>query len=136
MAASPRMGSRSGAPRTAPDSAPAPRANRAVKVIYVMGAGHSGSTILGVALGNCEGSFYAGEVDEWLITSGEPGVGGIERKEFWGEVAERMRETEAAQLFGGEVNRLIERSSALLRPSRWGARRALRRRYRAVAGEL
>jgi len=39
-------------------------------VIYVMGAGHSGSSILGVALGNCAGVFYAGEVDEWLLKGG------------------------------------------------------------------
>ncbi len=136
MAASQRTDSRPEAQEGAADSDPGPRAIGRPKVIYVMGAGHSGSTILGVALGNCADSFYAGEVDEWLITSGEPGVGGVERREFWGSVAERMRDTEAAQLFGGEANRLIERSSSLLRPSGWSRRRALRRRYRAVAGEL
>ena len=38
-------------------------------MIYVMGAGHSGSTILGVALGNCAETLYAGEVEEWLQAS-------------------------------------------------------------------
>lgn len=106
------------------------------KVVYVMGAGHSGSTILGLALGNCSDSFYAGEVDEWLITAGAPSLGGAERTEFWTKVREAMRATRAEQLFGGQVNRLVERSSALLRPSRWPARRALLRPYRKVAGQL
>ncbi len=35
-----------------------------------MGAGRSGSTILGVTLGNCENLFYAGELDKWLLMSG------------------------------------------------------------------
>ncbi|HUA74449.1 MAG TPA: sulfotransferase [Solirubrobacteraceae bacterium] len=117
---------------TAPERAPIGKP----KVIYVMGAGHSGSTILGVALGNCSDSFYAGEVDEWLINGGMPGVGGTERGEFWAQVRERMRDSEAEQLFGGVVNRAIERSSSLLRPDAWLRRRALRRRYREVADAL
>ncbi len=107
-----------------------------LKVIYIMGAGHSGSTILGLALGNCSDSFYAGEVDEWLVTSGAPNLGGAERSEFWGRVREAMRATRAEELFGGQVNRLVERSSTLLRPRRWSARSALLRPYREVAGQL
>ncbi len=106
------------------------------KVVFVMGAGHSGSTILGLALGNCSDSFYAGEVDEWLVTAGAPSLGGAERTEFWAKVREQMRTTRADELFGGQVNRLVERSSALLRPRRWSARRALLRPYREVAGQL
>jgi len=106
------------------------------KVVYVMGAGHSGSTILGLALGNCSDSFYAGEVDEWLVTSGAPSLGGAERTEFWGKVREAMCATRAEELFGGQVNRLVERSSALLRPRRWSDRRALLRPYREVAEQL
>lgn len=106
------------------------------KVIYVMGAGHSGSTILGVALGNCSDSFYAGEVDEWLITAGAAAHGGTERTRFWQRVDEAMRTTDAQKLFGAEVNRLIERSSAVLRFDRWPARRALLDRYRQVTEDL
>lgn len=106
------------------------------KVVYVMGAGHSGSTILGLALGNCSDSFYAGEIDEWLAISGTPSLGGAERTKFWSEVREAMRDSGARELFGGEVNRLIERSSSLLRVDRWPARRALLRRYREVSEEL
>jgi hypothetical protein len=42
------------------------------KVFYVMGAGRSGSTILGVALGNCEGVVFAGELDKWFAREGIP----------------------------------------------------------------
>jgi hypothetical protein len=101
-----------------------------------MGAGHSGSTILGLALGNCSDSFYAGEVDEWLQVSGTPSLGGAERTEFWGEVREAMRDVDAQELFGGQVNLLVERSSSLLRLDRWSARRGLLRRYRQVSQEL
>jgi hypothetical protein len=117
-------------------SAPAQAPSEAPKVIYVMGAGHSGSTILGLALGNCSDSFYAGEVDEWLLVSGTPSLGGAERTEFWGEVREAMRDAGAQELFGGEVNRLIERSSSLLRLDRWPVRRAKLRRYRQVSEDL
>ncbi len=120
----------SGEPAARADASPHP------KVVYVMGAGHSGSTILGLALGNCSDSFYAGEVDEWLITSGVPSLGGAERNEFWGRVREAMSPTRAEELFGGRVNRLVERSSSLLRPCGWMARRALLRPYREVAGQL
>ncbi len=108
----------------------------APKVIYVMGAGHSGSTILGLALGNCSDSFYAGEVDEWLLVSGKPSLGGAERAKFWDDVREAMRDSGAQELFGGRVNRLIERSSSLLRFDRWGERRATLRRYRQISAGL
>lgn len=106
------------------------------KVVYVMGAGHSGSTILGLALGNCSDSFYAGEVDEWLLVSGKPSLGGAERTKFWKHVREAMRDSGAQELFGSEVNRLIERSSSLLRFDRWSERRASLRRYGQVSEAL
>jgi Sulfotransferase family len=108
----------------------------AQKVVYVMGAGHSGSTILGLALGNCSDSFYAGEVEEWLVISGTPSRGGSERAEFWGAVRESMRDSGAHELFGDRANRLIERSSALLRLDRWPARHAMLRRYREISEDL
>jgi len=105
-------------------------------VVYVMGAGHSGSTILGVALGNFPGFFYAGEVEEWLAASARPARGGSQRNAFWTAVREEMQRTPADDVFGTEVNRLIERSSALLRVDRWAARRRLLARYRTVAENL
>jgi hypothetical protein len=103
------------------------------KLVYVMGAGHSGSTILGIALGNCDGFFYAGELEEWLMTS-SPRWGASERQSFWSAVSERVERVD--QLSGGRANRYLERSSASLRFDRWHARRRLRPAYRRVAEEL
>lgn len=111
-----------------------PQSGRATrpKVIYLMGAGRSGSTILGVALGNCADVFYAGELDKWLMRSGVPALGGAERLSFWQEVRNRVT---GEDLFGFEI-RSLERSSALFSIAKWRARRRLRRRYREVAEDL
>lgn len=100
------------------------RGSGPVRVTYVMGAGHSGSSILGVALGNCEGFFYAGEVEEWLAKGGVPRWGDPVRARFWEQVGEQAGEVEP-QLRGAAAGRLIERSSALLRLDRRPARRRL-----------
>jgi hypothetical protein len=105
------------------------------KVVYVMGAGHSGSSILGVVLGNCEGFFYAGEVEEWLAKGGSSRWGGEERTRFWETVRERVGEP-PAELRGGSANRYIERSSALLRLDGWPARRRMLGAYQRVQGAL
>jgi hypothetical protein len=99
-----------------------------------MGAGHSGSTILGVTLGNCEGVFYAGEVEEWLVNAGSPHFGGTERTRFWQAVGQAVGD--AGDLYGGQANRYIERASAVFRVDRWLTRRRLRPRYRQVNEEL
>jgi len=112
--------------------APAGRDGRP-KVLYVMGAGRSGSTILGIALGNCEGVFFAGELYKWLQRGGKPSLQEPERERFWNDV--RARVPDASGLFGGQPSAL-ERSSALLRPRAWRTRRRLRARYRAIAEEL
>jgi hypothetical protein len=104
------------------------------KVVYVMGAGRSGSTILGVALGNCRGVFYGGELDAWLSRRGEPNFGGEERERFWARVEEEMGDSE--DLFGDEVQRCIEHSAAPVRPGARRSRRRLRARYREVAQRL
>jgi Sulfotransferase family len=113
---------------------PFPEPSDKPKVVYVMGAGHSGSTILGVTLGNCEKFFYAGELEEWLLRSGVPKFGGLERTRFWRSVGERV--TEADDLFGPEVRETLERSASVLRPSTWSARRRLRKRYGRVSEDL
>jgi hypothetical protein len=107
--------------------------NSRTNVIYVMGAGHSGSTILGVALGNCSDFFFAGEVEEWLVKSGRPPWADAEQAAFWQRVA---AETDGADLFGSKAVPAIERSSALLRVDRWPTRRRLLGRYRRVSEEL
>jgi hypothetical protein len=108
-------------------------ASSRTKVVYVMGAGHSGSTILGVALGNCSDFFYAGEVEEWVVKDGKPPWANAERASFWQAVAEQ---TDGAGVLGSAAVRSIERSSALLRVDRWRTRRRLLDRYRRVTQEL
>ena len=104
------------------------------KVIYVMGAGRSGSTILGVTLGNSSGVFYAGELDAWLARSGEPQLHDDERMRFWAAVRERV--SGAAELYGHQAQRAIERSLSLFRVRLWPVRRRLRGPYRRVAESL
>ncbi len=105
-----------------------------MKVIYVMGAGRSGSTVLGVTLGNCAGLFFAGELDKWLLRSGAPRLEDAERCSFWEEV--RTRVEGAERLYGHQVHRCLERSSALFRIRGWAARRRLRGDYRRVSESL
>ena len=119
----PPSGSSNGAGRT-----PRP------KVIYVMGAGRSGSTILGVTLGNCDGVFFAGELDAWLARSGEPQVQDADRLRFWETV--RNRVTGAAELYGNRAQRTIERSLSLFRVRLWRERRSLSGPYRRVSESL
>ena len=107
-------------------------------VIYVMGAGRSGSTTLGIALGNCPGTFYAGELDNWLVRSGRPQLeDDPERTAFWAGVEAELEDPDQArELFGNASQRAIERSLSLFRVHLWSERRRLRARYRAVAEDL
>jgi hypothetical protein len=111
------------------DSAP-----RRPKVVYVIGAGRSGSTILGVALGNCDDVFFAGELDKWIARSGEPKLKDAERVAFWSRV--RALVDKPDELRGARVHRYLERSSALFRARRRAVRQRLLAPYRRIAGEL
>jgi Sulfotransferase family len=102
-------------------------------VVYVMGAGRSGSTILGVALGNCPEVFYAGELEAWLRRSGVPNFGGAARERFWESVKEAV---EDRGLYGDGAWRYIECSPALFRISGWLTKRRMRTRYRATTERL
>jgi hypothetical protein len=113
--------------------ASAPAEGGRPKVIYVMGSGRSGSTILGVALGNCENVFFAGELYQWLMRSGTPALDDPPRRRFWARVREDVEVP--PQLAGGAASRL-ERSSALLHPRKRIQARRLRARYRRVSEQL
>ncbi len=103
-------------------------------MIYVMGAGRSGSTILGVTLGNCEQFFFAGELDKWLARSGVSQLEDAERIRFWSAVRDEVEGAE--ELFGYAAQRCLERSSALFRIREWPNRRRLRERYRRISESL
>lgn len=117
--------------RVLPDAGGPPARPR---VIYVMGAGRSGSTILGVALGNCPEVFYAGELDAWLSRGGRSQLDGAERTAFWERVLAQM--DDARELFGRDAELSLERSLSILRVHRWRSRRRLRGAYRRVAAHL
>jgi hypothetical protein len=107
------------------------------KVIYVMGSGRSGSSILGVALGNCDGIFYSGELAKWLWRSGVPFPGSSpESESFWRAVRDQVDVPQ--ELAGANGNRAshLERTSSLLKPKHWLDRRRLRRVYVKVAEDL
>jgi hypothetical protein len=103
------------------------------KVIYIMGAGRSGSTILGVSLGNCEDLVYAGELDKWLPRAGRPPRCDERQARFWAAVRERL--DGASQALGAEA-RALDRSSSLFRLRDLRRRRRVRARYRELAGAL
>ena len=122
---------------TPPPPAPQPSAEAGEpkpKVIYVMGSGRCGSTILGVTLGNCEGMFFVGELDRWLPTNGTPVLGGVERTRFWNKV--RAQVEVEPNVLGEEARDSLERALGPLRVSKWPGRRRLRRRYRATMENL
>ncbi len=111
-----------------------PQTAQRPKVIYVMGQGKSGSTILGVALGNCDDVFYAGELVTWLLASGRPVIGGAERVRFWRAVRERV--DGAQEMFGSAAYAALERGASIVRIDKWPQRRAVRPRYRRVTESL
>jgi hypothetical protein len=108
--------------------------SRRPQVIYVMGAGRSGSTILGVTLGNCADMFFAGELDKWLPRHGEPKLEDPQRVSFWRQVRAGIADPDAVR--AGRPHRYLERSSALFRLRRRRVRRDLRAPYRRLMGEL
>jgi hypothetical protein len=113
---------------------PASATSKKPRVVYVLGAGKSGSTILGVTLGNCEDMFFTGELFSWLVESGSPVLEGAEREAFWGRIRDEV--DGADDLYGNEVVRYLERSLARFRIHRTLVRRRLRPRYQQVMLEL
>lgn len=113
-----------------PDGEPSTRP----KVLYVLGAHRSGSTVLGVTLGNCTDFFFAGELHSWQSRRGVPTFGGERGKQLWSDVLAKVEDAE--DLFGDETQFYVDRSSALYRVHRWAARRRLKRPYRRMAEDL
>ncbi len=119
--------------RTSDEEGDRPSAGERPRVLYIMGAGRSGSTILGVALGNCESVFFAGELDRWLPRAGVPRREGEELHRLWEEVLERA--DIPPELLGARTGAL-ERSSELFDVRKWPRRRRLRAPYRDASAGL
>lgn len=86
------------------------------KVLYVMGAGRSGSTVLGITLGNVSGIFNVGEALAWTTFHGVPSNEKPEAGEFWQNVLERVPNAE--KYFGSRFYHEIEHHRALLHPKK------------------
>lgn len=87
------------------------------EVIYVMGAGRSGSTALGVALDNLPGIFNAGEVFSWFLFGGVPRTEREPVPAFWRRVAQRI--PAARTDVGSTFHESLEHHRAILSPSRF-----------------
>ncbi len=103
------------------------------KVVYVMGAGRSGSTILGIALGNCTGVLFAGELHLWLAKQGKSPLPGTQRERFWATVRDAVKDTPRLP---ARAARSLEQSVAVFRVDGWRARRRLRGRYRRLTEDV
>lgn len=65
------------------------------KLIYIMGDGRSGSTILSIILGNHPAIESVGELSRWLVFAGypKPGDDRVEHHAFWQSVREAYLDT-------------------------------------------
>lgn len=103
------------------------------KVVYVMGTGRSGSTILGIALGNSPRIVYAGELHLWIGKSGVSPLAGEERERFWRQVRELV---EIPAGFPVKKARALEKTAGLFSIGTWLAQRRLRPEYRRITADL
>jgi hypothetical protein len=97
-----------------------------------MGAGRSGSTVLGIAIGNARNAFCAGELDAWFTRRSIPNGTGVELEEFWSRVRRRMSRWLGDEL--PDYHRSFEHPQGWIRLM--GRRRVDRSRYRAANEDL
>lgn len=103
------------------------------RVVYIMGTGRSGSTVLGITLGNLERAFYVGEAFSWCHFSGIPKSDEPETVALWRRVCARIPRAE--EYFGLDFFGRLEHHSSLLRP--WNRRGpSLNATYRDCTTEL
>ncbi len=79
-----------------------------IKVIYILGSGRSGSTILGIVLGNIKNHFFGGELHLWNKDKGMP----AEDFEFWDKVNEGVPHRE--EFFKCNFDKKLEFHTAIL----------------------
>ncbi|HXD55055.1 MAG TPA: sulfotransferase [Solirubrobacteraceae bacterium] len=103
------------------------------KVVYVLGSGRSGSTIIGLALGNCARIVCAGELHLWLGKDGRSPLPGARRESFWASVREQVEVPDGFPRRGGA---LLEKSSGALDPRSRIAARRLRAAYGRIQEQL
>ncbi|MEM9202361.1 MAG: sulfotransferase [Actinomycetota bacterium] len=109
------------------------RGDTAPDIIYVLGAGRSGSTVLGIVLGNLPNVFYGGELFAWPHFRGVPITENDEVAAFWADFAATMPDDPIHAT--DDYYYGLERWSAVFRP-RFYVDRQLRRDQRAHVTEL
>jgi hypothetical protein len=64
------------------------------RIVYIMGSGRSGSTLLDIMLGNAEGVFSCGELRRFAFPGGlsRPNEQKLESVQFWGKISKRLGE--------------------------------------------
>ena len=116
-----------------------------MKVLYILGRGRSGSTILANVLGEIDGFFSAGEVRElWdpIVTRSSPCACGatIAQCEVWGPVLERLSDVDVEQVAGWQHEIVRESNIRRLLACRdgcgWPALDGYARVMERVYGEL
>lgn len=72
--------------------------DKRVQLVYVMGDGRSGSTVLDIMLGNHPEVLGVGELNRWPVFEGHPKQGDTKTKvhRFWGEVRDVYNEIEGS----------------------------------------
>lgn len=83
------------------------------KVVYILGTGRNGSTALGIALGNLESVFYAGELHAWTHFNCIPGSANTETIEFWKRIQDSIPRSYEYIKF--DFRRYLEHHKALFR---------------------
>ena len=59
-------------------------------VIYILGAGRSGTTLLDIVLGNQDGIFSCGELNRYAKQDGFPTLAQEEKQVFWRKIREKI----------------------------------------------
>lgn len=77
-----------------------------------MGAGRSGSTILGILIGNLPDCIYTGELHYWNIYKGIPNNQQLEVVEFWANVKNNFKDCE--KYFGMDFYKYLEYHTSFL----------------------
>ncbi len=82
------------------------------RVIYIMGAGRSGSTILGIVLGNIDDCFFAGELHLYNKTKGVTFNDRPEVEKFWNKIRLEFEKNE--HYFSYDFDKKLEYHTAAI----------------------
>lgn len=97
-----------------------------IKLVYIMGAGRSGSTILGILLGNLRDSFFAGELFAWIKLKGSPKTTKKEIIDFWWKIKNDIPNSE--ELLRENYFKAMEYHTSLFSP-KWLFNKKMRSGY-------